>query len=130
MLLIAAVALSSCAVSIQPVRPVVVSAAPANTVTIDRRLKIPVYPGSQIVNLDGDDDDTKVTFSSTANLEQVNAYFHREILARGYSRTKYEIKNSNSRIEAEYRNNKQKLEYKLDKEGNSNRFKLELEFDD
>ena len=129
--LIAAIALSSCAVTVQPVRPVV-SAAPvsANTVTIDRRLKIPVYPGSQIVNLDGDDDDTKVTFTSNASLDQVNAYFHREILARGYSRTKYEIKNSASRIEAEYRNNKQKLEYKLDKEGNSNRFKLELEFDD
>ncbi len=129
-LLLLLIALSSCAVSVQPRPVVVVGNTAPNTSTIDRRLKIPIYPGSQIVNLDGDDDDTKVTFTSRDSLEQVNAYFHREILARGYTRNKYEIKNSASRIEAEYRNNKQKLEYKLDKEGNSTRFKLELEFDD
>jgi hypothetical protein len=132
--LIAAIAvfsMTSCVAVVQPVatsRPVTSSTAPS--VTIDKRLRIPAYPNSQIVDIDGDDDDTKVTFTSRDNLEQVNAYFHREIVARGYSRTKYEIKNSATKIEAEYRKDRQKLEYKLDQQGNSGRFRLELEFDD
>lgn len=124
--------MTSCVAVVQPntpVRPVTVSPV-SSGVTIDKRLKIPAYPGSQIVDIDGDDDDTKVTFTSRDSLEQVNAYFHREIVARGYTRTKYEIKNSASRIEAEYKKSGQELDYKLDKQGNSGRFMLELEFDD
>jgi hypothetical protein len=122
--------MNSCVAVVQPVvssRPVTTTAP---SVTIDKRLKIPAYPNSQIVDIDGDDDDTKVTFASRDNLEQVNAYFHREIVARGYARNKYEIKNSASRIEAEYKKGGQKIEYKLDQLGSSGRFRLELEFDD
>jgi hypothetical protein len=130
---IAMFAMTSCVAVVQPSpapRPTTVNVAPVAGVTIDRRLKIPAYPNSQILDIDADDNDTKVTFTSRDRLEQVNAYFHREIVARGYTRIKYEIKNSATKIEAEYRKDRQKLEYKLDKQGNSGRFTLELEFDD
>jgi hypothetical protein len=126
-------AMTSCVAVVQPSpapRPTSVNVAPVSGVTIDRRLKIPAYPNSQIVDIDSDDNETKVTFTSRDSIEAVNAYFHREIVARGYTRTKYELKSNATKVEAEYRKDKQKLEYKLDQQGNSGRYKLELEFDD
>jgi hypothetical protein len=131
LLAIALFAMTSCVTVVQPTnssRPVTTTTV--SVVTIEPRLRIPVYPNSQMNEIEGDKNKTKVTFSSRDGLEQVNAHFHREIVSRGFTRTKYELKSNASKIEAEYRKDKQKLEYKLDKVGNSGQFKLELDLDD
>ncbi|MFN3267191.1 MAG: hypothetical protein ACK41E_10200 [Deinococcales bacterium] len=121
---------TSCFATVQTsTLPSVGSVVAQGGVNLDKRLKIPAYPKSQIIKIDGDDDGTVIVFSSFDSIDQINAYFHREIVARGYTRTKYEIKNNRTAIEADYKNAKQKFEYKLQRQSNSNQFKLEFNFD-
>ncbi|NJK45300.1 MAG: hypothetical protein HC933_14420 [Pleurocapsa sp. SU_196_0] len=104
--------------------------APSGTV-INARLNLIAYPGSRILDLDNDrDGSSEVRFTANASLESVNAFFHREISARGWQRTRFELKSNATKIEARYQRQRDDFKYKLDREGNSGRFKLEIDFDD
>ena len=97
---------------------------------VNARLNLSVYPGSQLVDVDNDrDGSSKVRFTSNANLESVNDFFHREISNRGWQRTRFEQKDKATKIEARYGRQGSEFKYKLDREGNSGRYKLEIDFD-
>jgi hypothetical protein len=104
---------------------------PGSSVVVNTRLNLVAYPGSQLLDVDSDrDGSSKVRFSINASLESVNAFFHREISARGWQRTRFELKSNATKIEARYARQGNDFKYKLDREGNSGRFKLEIDFDD
>jgi hypothetical protein len=104
---------------------------PGSSVVVNTRLNLVAYPGSQLLDVDSDrDGSSKVRFSVNASLESVNAFFHREISARGWQRTRFELKSNATKIEARYARQGNDFKYKLDREGNSGRFKLEIDFDD
>ena len=97
---------------------------------VNARLNLSIYPGSQLVDVDNDrDGSSKVRFTSNANLESVNDFFHREISNRGWQRTRFEQKDKATKIEARYGRQGSEFKYKLDREGNSGRYKLEIDFD-
>ena len=124
---------SSCAVRIVPASstPATPAPAPSNRTVINARLDLNAYPGSQILDFDNDKNgSSKLRFTVSANLETVNAHFHREISLRGRQRTRFELKSQATKIEARYARQGANFKYKLDREGNSNRFKLEIDFDD
>lgn len=103
---------------------------PASGGIVNTRLNLGVYPGSQLLDVDNDrDGSSKVSFNVNANLESVNDFFHREISNRGWQRTRFEQKNKATKIEALYGRQGSVFKYKLDREGNSGRYKLEIDFD-
>ena len=102
----------------------------ASSGIVNARLNLGVYPGSQLVDVDNDrDGSSKVSFTTSANLESVNDFFHREISLRGWQRTRFEQKSKATKIEARYARQGSEFKYKLDREGNSGRYKLEIDFD-
>jgi hypothetical protein len=97
---------------------------------VNARLNLGIYPGSQLLDVDNDrDGSSKVRFASSANLDSVNDFFHREISLRGWQRTRFEQKDKATKIEARYARQGSEFKYKLDREGNSGRYKLEIDFD-
>lgn len=103
---------------------------PASSGIVNARLNLSVYPGSQLVDVATDrDGSSKVRFITSASLESVNDFFHREISVRGWQRTRFEQKSKATKIEARYGRQGSVFEYKLDREGNSGRYKLEIDFD-
>jgi hypothetical protein len=134
--MLALTALNGCSVSVRPApapaRPttVVVTPAPVGVTIINARLNLVSYPNSQILELENKKDgSSKARFTTNANLSSVNDFFHRELTARGWSRTKYEIKSSASKVESTYKSQGKSFKFKLDREGNSGRYKLEIDFD-
>jgi hypothetical protein len=97
---------------------------------INAKLGLSAYPGSRLLDFENKrDGSSEVRFTANANLETVNAFFHREISARGWQRTRFEVKSNATKIEARYRRSGDSFKYELDREGNSGRFKLEIDFD-
>ena len=97
---------------------------------VNARLNLSIYPGSQLLNVDTDRaGSSKVSFTTSANLESVNDFFHREISNRGWQRTRFEQKSKATKVEARYGRQGSEFKYKLDREGNSGRYKLEIDFD-
>ena len=121
--------LNACAV-----RVVSSDSAPAPVLTsssiVNARLNLGAYPGSQGLEVDNDrNGSSKVRFAVNDPLESVNAFFHREIGLRGWQRTRFEQKSKATKIEASYARQGASFKYKLDREGNSGRYKLEIDFD-
>jgi hypothetical protein len=132
------VVLSSCVVRVVPSAPPSAAPTPAPArppssapVMVNPRLQLIAYPGSQVLDVDSKrDGSSQARFAVNASLETVNAFFHREISARGWQRTRFELKSNATKIEARYQRQRDDFKYKLDREGNSGRFKLEIDFDD
>ena len=122
--------LNACAVRVSDVgRPVAPAGVTASGI-VNARLNLSVYPGSQLLDVDTDrNGSSKVRFAVDADLESVNAFFHREIGVRGWQRTRFEQKSKATKIEALYERQGSAFKYKLDREGNSGRYKLEIDFD-
>lgn len=100
---------------------------PAGTTLLNGRLGLPAYPGSSIVSLDDDDDETEARFESTASLEEIYVFFHDFLTQEGWERDDHETEGNE--IEAEYERDDEEFEFELEREG-TNRYKLEIEFDD
>ncbi len=108
----------------------VAAPVPVSSGIVNARLNLGAYPGSQLLDVDNNrDGSSKVRFTINASLESVNAFFHREISVRGWQRTRFELKSKATKIEARYARQGNNFKYKLDREGNSGRFKLEIDFD-
>ena len=104
--------------------------APTSSSVVNTRLNLGAYPGSQGLEVDNDrNGSSKVRFAVNDSLESVNAFFHREIGVRGWQRTRFEQKSKATKIEASYARQGASFKYKLDREGNSGRYKLEIDFD-
>ena len=122
--------LNACAVRVNDVGGAAAPASVSASGIVNTRLNLGVYPGSQLLDVDTDrNGSSKVSFNVNANLESVNDFFHREISNRGWQRTRFEQKNKATKIEALYGRQGSVFKYKLDREGNSGRYKLEIDFD-
>lgn len=122
--------LNACAVRVNDVGGAAAPASVPASGIVNTRLNLGVYPGSQLLDVDTDrNGSSKVSFNVNANLESVNDFFHREISNRGWQRTRFEQKSKATKIEALYGRQGSVFKYKLDREGNSGRYKLEIDFD-
>ena len=130
------VAFSSCVVRVIEPAPVATKPTPVQTVVvvtnpnviINQRLGLPAYPNSRVFNLEKDDDSRKVEFETNASLNQVYGFFHNELLRRGWLRSKLNVKGSATKVEARYQRTNERFDFKLDQQGNSGRYKLEINF--
>jgi hypothetical protein len=131
------VTFSSCVVRVIEPSPIVTKPKPIQTVVvvsnpsvlvINQRIGLPAYPNSRVFNLEEDGDSRKVEFETNASLNQVYGFFHNELLRRGWLRSKLNIKSSATKVEARYQRPNERFDFKLDQQGNSGRYKLEIKF--
>lgn len=113
-----------------PVQTTVVVVAPSNALIINQRLGLAAYPNSRIVKIEdkGKKDSGEVEFETGASLSQVYGFFHNELLRRGWLRSKLNVKGSATKVEAKYQRPNERFDFKLDQQGNSGRYKLEIKF--
>jgi hypothetical protein len=136
------VTFSSCAVRVIEPQPIVTKPAPVQTTVvvvapapsvliINQRIGLPAYPNSRVLKIeekDKKDDSGKVEFEIGASLNQVYGFFHNELLRRGWLRSKLNVKGSATKVEARYQRSNERFDFKLDQQGNSGRYKLEIKF--
>jgi hypothetical protein len=142
------VTFSSCAVRVIEPQPIVTRPAPvqttvvvvapvSNVLIINQRIGLPSYPNSRVVKIDDkyekkedkkDGGSGEVEFEIGASLNQVYGFFHNELLKRGWLRSKLNVKGSATKVEARYQRSNERFDFKLDQQGNSGRYKLEIKF--
>jgi hypothetical protein len=137
------VTFSSCAVRVIEPQPIVTRPAPVQTTVvvvapapsvliINRRIGLPAYPNSRVVKIEDkekeDSESGKVEFEIGASLNQVYGFFHNELLKRGWLRSKLNFKGSATKLDARYQRSNERFDFKLDQQGNSGRYKLEIKF--
>lgn len=114
--------------AVNPPPPAAPSISSSNT-TWNSQLGLAAYPNSQLIDLDGSSNgSSKVVFESRASFGDVYAYIHGQLTSKGWQRTALDLKTNATKLEAKYRLGSRNLEVKLDAQGNSGRFKLELNF--
>jgi hypothetical protein len=67
-------------------------------------------------------------FATRDGIESVYGYFHNQLSARGWVRTDLDFKSKATKLEAKYQRQGVRFELKLDQEGNSGRYKIEVDF--
>ena len=115
----------------QPQSVVPTPAPPAVTVTtgtLSDRLGLNLYPGANLRKLEQDGGKLKAQFETAASLEQVYDDLHRQLTDLGWQRTLLQTKDAATKVEADYARGGQGLDLKLDQEGKSGKYKLELKF--
>lgn len=140
---ILAVTFSSCVVRVIEPEPIVTKPAPGTTtvvvvtpspsvVIINQRIGLPAYPNSRVLKIDDKDKKDggsgEVEFETDASLNQVYGFFHNELVRRGWLRSKLNTKSSATKLSANYQRPNERFEFKLDQQGNSGRYKLEIKF--
>ena len=112
---------------------VAVTAPQAQPVTVTSgalsdSLGLNLYPGATLRKLEQDSGKLKAQFDSGASLQQVYDDLHRQLSEDGWQRTLLQTKDAATKLEADYARNGQGLDLKLDQEGKSGKYKLELKF--
>lgn len=121
--------LSSCAVSVRPAASIDVhSVGVSDTQTLNSRLDVRGYPGATVIKQEEKESSSKTTFETGASLAEVYTHFHGQLSARGWRRQ--ELDSKPNQVKAEYARSGEELELKLNREGRSGRYKLELKLDD
>ena len=104
-------------------QPVTVTAG-----TLSDSLGLNLYPGASLRKLEQDGGKIKAQFETGASLQQVYDDLHGQLTALGWQRTLLQTKDTATKFEADYARNGQGLDLKLDQEGKSGKYKLELKF--
>ncbi|MEX2543269.1 MAG: hypothetical protein WD314_15790 [Trueperaceae bacterium] len=124
-----AVLLTSCAVTVQPrVGFEAHAVGVSDGRHVNERLGLVGYPGSTVIRQEQDRSSSKTTFESRASLDAVYAHFHGQLGNQGWRR--FELDSKPNHVNAEYRRSGEELEFELKREGQSGRYRLELELDD
>ena len=97
--------------------------------TLSRGFNLSLYPGAYLVELSEDDEEIEAVFEVNASLQAVFDDIDSQLFVSGWQRGYLEYKNNASKLKAGYYRAGKELELKLDKQGNSGRFKLDLELD-
>jgi hypothetical protein len=137
--LLLALTLSSCVVGVmrpEPVRTTVVS--PSKVIIINRRIGLPAYPNSRVLSVENKENkdykgketsgSSKIEFETGASFNQVYGFFDTELSRRGWFRTELSFKSPASKLSAKYQRQNEQFELKLDQQGKSNRYKLEIRY--
>ncbi len=98
------------------------------TGTLSDRLGLNLYPGASLSKLEQGGGKLKAQFDSGASLQQVYDDLHRQLSENGWQRTLLQTKDAATKLEADYARDGQGLDLKLDQEGKSGKYKLELKF--
>jgi hypothetical protein len=130
------VMLSSCIAVVQPAsKPVARPTVSTQPIVVqpasiwNTRIGLPAYPGASVTELENNrDGSSQVSFNSDAGFDAVYAFFHREISARGWQRTNYDLKDKATKVEANYAQRGNDFKLKLDAQGKSGKYKLEIKF--
>ena len=121
--------LSACSVTVAPgdfdVHGVV---GTGGGVMVNERLSLRAYPGSTTIDQQERRGRSTTTFETRASLENVFDHFDRQLASQGWRRTELEMRPN--RVEAEYEGGDDEVELKLNRQGNSGRYRLDIEFDD
>ena len=114
------------------VTPAPAPAAPqpvaVTTGSLSDRFGLNLYPGASLRKLEQGGGKLKAQFETGASLQQVYDDLHRQLTALGWQRTLLQAKDTATKFEADYARNGKGLDLKLDQEGKSGRYKLELKF--
>jgi hypothetical protein len=131
LLLLPLIVFTGCVVAVQ--RPSTTTNPPPATSSqptlLNQRAGLPTYPNATILSLETKSDgSSKGVFQTRDSIEAVYAYMHNQLGARGWVRTELEFKSKATKLEAKYARQGVRLELKLDQEGNSGRYKFEVDF--
>jgi hypothetical protein len=131
LLLLPLIVFTGCVVAVQ--RPSTTNPPPPATASqptlLNQRAGLPTYPNATILSLETKSDgSSKGVFQTRDSIEAVYAYMHNQLSARGWTRTELEFKSKATKLEAKYARQGVRLELKLDQEGNSGRYKFEIDF--
>ncbi|MEX2535910.1 MAG: hypothetical protein WD273_09980 [Trueperaceae bacterium] len=124
-----ALLLSACTLTVRPganidVQAVSVVGAPL----VNGRLGLHGYPHAVIVSLQERRGSSQTTFETGASLDAVYSHFHRQLAGQGWRRNDYEGRPH--KVEAEYRRGEAEVDFELDRQGRSGRYRLDIDFDD
>jgi hypothetical protein len=134
LLLIGLITFTGCVVAVQrpPTAQPQPSPAPApgtQQIMLSARAGLPLPPGATLLTLDAKSDgSSKAVFQTRDGIEQVYTYFHNQLSARGWVRTELEFKSKATKLEAKYARQGTRFELKLDQQGNSGRYSIEIDF--
>ena len=130
---------SSCVVGVvkpEPVRTTVVVTTPK--IIINRRIGLPAYPNSRVLSIENKESkdyqgkeigsSSKAEFETGASLNQIYTFFDTELARRNWLRMELSFKTPASKLEARYQRQNEQFELKLDQQGRSRRYKLEIKF--
>lgn len=95
---------------------------------VNDRLGLRSYPGSTIVSQHQRNGSSETTFETRASLDTVFDHFDRQLTNQGWRRSEAEFRPN--RVEAEYRRSDGELDLELIRQGDSGRYRLEIDFDD
>jgi len=126
-------ALSACVVGVrpEPTPPPVVRPAPApqpSGFVLNARLGLPTYPGSAALKREERGGSSEADFETRDSLDQVYTFFHNWLVSRGWVRTRLEYKGPATKVEAMYQRGTERFKLELDQQGQSGRYKLEIDF--
>lgn len=107
--------------------PITVNPSP-NTEVISSRFGLTLYPGAVLGRLEQDDDELDAEFTSSASFANVFDDLETQLIVGGWQRESVDYRDNASKADATYTRGNERLELELDKRGNSDRFKLELDF--
>jgi hypothetical protein len=130
-LLLALVVVTGCVVRVQnPSQPPSPAPAPGTQqIMLSARAGLPLPPNATLLTLDAKSDgSSKAVFQTRDGIESVYAYLHNQLSARGWVRTELEFKSKATKLEAKYARQGTRFELKLDQQGNSGRYSIEIDF--
>ncbi|AWR85856.1 hypothetical protein [Meiothermus taiwanensis] len=120
--------LSACVVGVRPEPAPPPPVRSSSGFVLNARLGLPPYPDSVALKREERGGSSEAEFETRDPLEQVYAFFHNWLTNRGWVRTRLEYKGPASKLEAEYRRGAERFKLELDRQGQSGRYKLEIDF--
>lgn len=91
-------------------------------------LGLRLYPGASLRKLEQRPGKVKAEFDTRVDIGAVFEDLHSQLALDGWQRSYFETKGAATKLEALYTRQNQSLEVKLDQQGTSGKYKLELEF--
>lgn len=138
MALLLTLVLSACVMTTSPPpapapRPAPNPAPPPQPVTgfvINSRLGVPGYPGTVGLKRERADGSSEVEFETRADIDEVYAFFHNQLVSRGWVRTSLEMggKGNATKVEATYQRGGSRFKFQLNQKGKSGKYTLEINF--
>jgi hypothetical protein len=96
---------------------------------LSARAGLPLPPNATLLTLNAKSDgSSKAVFQTRDSIEGVYTYLHNQLSARGWVRTELEFKSKATKLEAKYARQGTRFELKLDQQGNSGRYSIEIDF--
>jgi hypothetical protein len=103
--------------------------APVSSPTWNSQIGLVPYANSTLVDYSSErDGSSKVVFESRADFDTIYNFIHQQLSSKGWQRTALDYKSKATKLEATYRQNGRDFRLKLDAEGKSGKFKLEINF--